>query len=473
MSGSKFKLFSLFSGAGGLDLGFALSGRFQLLLGNDIISPPAQTYACNFHHKIVDVAEASSLSKEDFPLYLLGDVSEVDFRVIKQEDLDVVVGGPPCQDFSIVRGPEKERQGISVKRGRLYAHFVRALMILQPKVFVFENVPGLMSANKGIAYRTILEDFSKLNVRWGEIKKIVGNSLNSSAKNYTIVFSGVVDSANLGVPQKRERLIIIGVREDLFEDGWTALSAVKQKIESMLLGTESLFRKYPLTPLEVFEGLPLPELEREYREIMEEYRDVVAQVKTERALAWKERVWDKLTFDVVRDYLTVNGIVPKDSSEVSRAFEEHAEILKKLGYYGSRLEGKYFPDKSNSIPSESESVLARLRMIPPGENHLFVKGTEWEVEGRGLSLIYRRLHPLKPSYTIVAHGGGGTWGYHYKRSRGKLTNRERARLQTFPDWFLFKGSAQEVRAQIGEAVPPLLGEKIAEAVAMILSAAGG
>jgi len=120
------------------------------------------------------------------------------------------------------------------------------------------------------------------------------------------------------------------------------------------------------------------------------------------------------------------------------------------------------------VPKESEDVLARLKMIPPDENHLFVRGTEWEVEGRDMSLIYRRIHPLKPSYTIVAYGGGGTWGYHYRRCRGKLTNRERARLQTFPDWFLFKGSASEVRAQIGEAVPPLLGQKIAEAVEIIL-----
>jgi len=98
-------------------------------------------------------------------------------------------------------------------------------------------------------------------------------------------------------------------------------------------------------------------------------------------------------------------------------------------------------------------------MIPPDENYLFVKGTKWEVEGRGISLIYRRLHPLKPAYTVVAYGGGGTWGYHYRRNRARLTNRERARLQSFPDSFLFKGNTSQVRAQIGEAVPPLDGEK--------------
>ncbi len=110
-----------------------------------------------------------------------------------------------------------------------------------------------------------------------------------------------------------------------------------------------------------------------------------------------------------------------------------------------------------------------MRMIPPGENHKFVRGTRCEVKGL-MSNIYRRLNPLQPAYTVIAYGGGGTWGYHYERNRGKLTNRERARLQTFPDWFEFSGNSQDVRAQIGEAVPPLAGYRIAQAVDTALSA---
>lgn len=113
-----------------------------------------------------------------------------------------------------------------------------------------------------------------------------------------------------------------------------------------------------------------------------------------------------------------------------------------------------------------------MHQIPPGENHEIVRGTEHEVEGRGFSLIYRRLHPLLPAYTVVAHGGGGTWGYHYRRSRSRLTNRERARLQSFPDTFQFVGKTSEVRSQIGEAVPPLLSLRIAEAVNNVLEDVG-
>ena len=78
-----------------------------------------------------------------------------------------------------------------------------------------------------------------------------------------------------------------------------------------------------------------------------------------------------------------------------------------------------------------------------------------------MSIIYKRLHPDQPSPTIVACGGGGTWGYHYKEPRA-LTNRERARIQSFPDDFRFFGSTTEVRRQIGNAVPPLGIKPIAE-----------
>ncbi|MEM2914412.1 MAG: DNA cytosine methyltransferase, partial [Candidatus Bathyarchaeia archaeon] len=224
--------------------GIGLFSTHVLRETEDILSPPAQTYSRNFHHVITDISESFSLNRSH-SIYLLGDITEVDFNRLRKEEVDVVIGGPPCQDFSVVRGPAKERQGIEVRRGRLYAHFVRALTCLQPKVFVFENVPGLKSANGGKAYETILEDFSKLNLRWGEIRKIVGNNLTDSIKNYSVVFSEVVDCASIGVPQKRKRLIMIGVREDLAD--WITANKLRQEIRNILLDGASLFRKYPLT----------------------------------------------------------------------------------------------------------------------------------------------------------------------------------------------------------------------------------
>ena len=85
-----------------------------------------------------------------------------------------------------------------------------------------------------------------------------------------------------------------------------------------------------------------------------------------------------------------------------------------------------------------------------------------------ISHVYRRLHPDKPSKTIIAAGGGGTWGYHYSENR-PLTNRERARLFGYPDNFIFEGTITEVRKQIGNSVPPIGIYPIAKEIYKFLS----
>jgi len=465
MSRNKFNVFSLFSGAGGMDLGFMLSNKFKILFANDILPDTAETYTKNFHYEIINPNEI--LPGIKLPIYILGDIAKVDFDFLKSENPDVVIGGPPCQDFSLVRAYGREKHGIAVKRGRIYSYFISVLAHTQPKIFAFENVPGLKSANRGNAYKVIIEDFLKLKIRWKEIRNTIGNSFTNDFKNYILIFSDVVDSASLGVPQKRKRLIVIGVREDLLGNE-RQIKDFKMKAENLLLNKGSLLSKYPLTTLEVFEGLPLPELNHEYVEIMKEYKSIADAVGTQKALDWEHNTWKNLSFNVVEDYFRANGTQPSFSREIDEAFEEHVKILKKLEYFKERIEEKFFEDGSNDPPNELEKVRDRQKMIPPDENCLFVKGTKWEVEGRGKSLIYRRIHPLKSSYTIMAYGGGGTWGYHYRRGRSRLTNRERARLQTFPDKFIFKGNTTKVRAQIGEAVPPLLGEKVAELADFVL-----
>ena len=174
-----------------------------------------------------------------------------------------------------------------------------------------------------------------------------------------------------------------------------------------------------------------------------------------------------MTFDAVDDYLTANGIKKTDDAEVKEAFEEHRKILEQLGYYGMDVRGRKFEDGSNDIPNEAVSVTERMKRIPPGMNHLAVAGTEWKVKAM-MSNIYRRTDPLRPAFTVMAYGGGGTWSYHYEQDRSILTNRERARLQTFPDSYMFAGNRSQVRAQIGEAVPAQLGRKIAEIATLVL-----
>lgn len=121
---------------------------------------------------------------------------------------------------------------------------------------------------------------------------------------------------------------------------------------------------------------------------------------------------------------------------------------------------------NNERTRQSNRVIERLKHIKPGQNcwdadlpdHL-----KLNVKGAKLSQIYKRLDPDKPAYTITGSGGGGTHVYHYSENRA-LTNRERARLQTFPDDFVFHGPKESVRKQIGMAVPPRLAKIIYESI---------
>ena len=462
----RFSLVSLFSGAGGLDLGFVLSGFYSVVFANDVLLPAVQTYSRNFGLK---PRYCGGAVEAEAGTALACDVVLVDFTPLRDLEVDVVTGGPPCQDFSIVRGPEGKRRGVEARRGRLYAHFVRALATLRPKAFVFENVPGLASANRGLAYKAVLEDFSHLNTRWSEVGKTAGSGVTGGPEEgYEIVFSGVADFTKLGVPQMRKRLIVVGIRRDLLGGSPERLLEVSRFFAYKLGGGDALFRKYPLTPIEVFEGRRLDELDEAYREVVKKWDGVWLEVDNEHAWRWKREVWDRLALNIIEDYLLLNGVHYRSREELERALEEHEALLKELGYYGRRVEDIDPPDGSNRLPRETREVLERLRRIPPGENHEFVKGTRWEIKGL-MSNTYRRAFPLTPAPTVLAYGGGGTWGYHYERRRGMLTNRERARLQTFPDNFLFTGTQSQMRAQIGEAVPPLAGRAIAEALAHVLN----
>ena len=121
---------------------------------------------------------------------------------------------------------------------------------------------------------------------------------------------------------------------------------------------------------------------------------------------------------------------------------------------------------NNDRTAQHPKVVERLRYIKPGQNAFTAKlptHLQLNVKGAKISQIYKRLDPNKPAYTVTGSGGGGTHIYHYSEPRA-LTNRERARLQTFPDAYLFTGSKESVRKQIGMAVPPRGAQIIFEAL---------
>ena len=149
-------------------------------------------------------------------------------------------------------------------------------------------------------------------------------------------------------------------------------------------------------------------------------------------------------------------------------FNIPSPALYKMKTCKEAIENPPIPDNAanNEATKQSKQVVERLKYIKPGENAFTANIPEelqLKVKGAKISQIYKRLDPNKPAYTITGSGGGGTHVYHWSENRA-LTNRERARLQTFPDDFVFEGSKESVRKQIGMAVPAQGAKIIFEAV---------
>ena len=309
---SVIDVISLFSGCGGMDLGFFKSG-FNIKWANDIDEKACETYANNIGNHIVP-----------------GDITQLDFSQIP--DADLVLGGFPCQDFSMIW----KRGGINTDRGNLYRYFADIVSQKNPLMFIAENVKGILSANNKTAIKQIINDFS------------------SRGKYGYNTVPYLINFADYGVPQIRQRVLIIGVRKDI-----------------------------------------------------DEYFDIPS---------------------------------PTRDSYNYMSSKEALKNVKKV---------KFNNEHQNIQPNTIE----KLKLIPPGGNFTSIpKDSPHYVKGM-ISHVYRRLHPDKPSTTIIAGGGGGTWGYHYSEPR-PLTNRERARLFGYPDDFIFEGTITEVRRQIGNSVPP-------------------
>lgn len=425
------KMISLFTGAGGLDWGFHQKDNYELVISNEILEPHLKTYTDHYKIPLVKLKDY----EDDEGVGICGDVHNLSIPY----NTDIIVGGPPCQDFSVLRGDNK-RAGFTVQRGQLYEQYLRILKDSEPSIFVFENVVGMVSANKGAAYETIQEDFKK--------------------EGYELIFNQILNISEIGAPQSRKRLIIIGLKKDLNFDRTEVNNIINKYL------TNELLAKYPLTPLETFEGKILTDLDDEYIDVMEDFDGCMDGIDNEYAHKWADE-YENLSFDIIKDYMFYNNISDYNPKEFKKAMLEHVKILKILGFYGKKLDDQQYLDDSNNLGRKNRNVIERMHHIPPFYNFKAVENTKWKVKGL-MSNIYRRLHPLIPSPTIIAYGGGGTGGYHYKYNRQGLTNRERARLQTFPDDYLFNGKTTEVRAQIGEAVPPIASYWISKAVTEIL-----
>lgn len=340
----RYAAVSLFAGCGGMDLGAEASGRARAVWAVDNEPWAVRTYRRNVGSHIVH-ADVRTLAVPKVPC-------------------DILLAGPPCQDFSTLWNHD----GAKTDRGNLFREVSRFLAELSPAAFVLENVVGLLSANHGAAWTIVRHSLKAPSAFLGAER---GPRYDISAQ--------VVDMADLGVPQHRERLIVIGVRRDL-------------GMRPPVVPTPYAGRH--LTVAEALDADPLP------------------------------------------------------------------------------------ADAPNhEVGLDTPEVVARLSLIPPGRNYTVIpEGHPLAVRGL-ISHVYRRLEPDRPSYTVIAGGGGGTHGYHHREPR-RLSNREKARLQTFPDDFVFeagtsgKSAYPRVRRQVGNAVPPRAAELIVGSLAAALRSAG-
>lgn len=321
-----FTLGELFAGPGGMALGAHDAARatgtpLRHGWANDYDPNTVSTYIAN-----IDGATERSV--------ICQDVRSLDIESLTH--IDGFAFGFPCNDYSLVG----ENRGLKGDFGPLFAYGVKVLEHHQPEWFVAENVSGLRSSNGGDDFRQIL------------------SALGTAGPGYRLT-PHLYRFEDYGVPQRRHRIIVVGIREDV---------PVRFRV-----------------PAPTHPG-----------------RD-----------QWKS---------VSEALANIPATAP--NHEVTR---------------------------------QSETVVRRLELIDPGENAFNAKRMRADlrlnVKGATLSQIYKRLHPDRPSYTITGSGGGGTHGYHWSEPRA-LTNRERARIQTFPDDFKFIGQRGSVRRQVGMAVPP-------------------
>lgn len=163
----------------------------------------------------------------------------------------------------------------------------------------------------------------------------------------------------------------------------------------------------------------------------------------------------------IRNDLAANGIEFKVPAPTTLASTEYKTAYEALTYPPIPKDAP-----NNELTKHTSKVKEMLSYIPPGENAWYAgipEHLQLNVKGARMSSIYKRLDPSRPAYTVTGSGGGGTHMYHWEELRA-LTNRERARLQTFPDDFEFLGSKEAVRKQIGMAVPPQGAQIVFEAI---------
>ena len=391
----KYKFIDLFAGCGGLSEGFYRQ-NFEAIAHVEIDKFACKTLKTRMEHYGYKNAESTILQTDITRKDIL---SALD-KIVKNNKIDIIIGGPPCQAYSSV-GRARDPNGMKTDpRNFLFESYVKILNYYKPKFFVFENVLGILTA--------------KVNN-----KKIIDLIFDKLSENYKVVFNpklNVLNAVNYGVPQIRKRVIIIGVRKDIkFTPEEMYKGIKKTHYDPEMTKAEQKGLKPFVTVKDAIEELPFLKQGEGAKQIT---------FASKRDNCFLKNIVPK-NFNILRDHI-VRHHNTKDIERYATMAKNHLtfkELLSKrpdLQHHNPRIFGNSYVVQWWDLPSKT--IIA----------HLYRDGNQF-------------IHP------------------DYKQAR-TFSVREAARIQSFSDDFIFEGSQTEQFKQIGNAVPPLLAEAIAKSI---------
>lgn len=435
------KVIDLFSGCGGLALGFEKAG-FDVVAGIELMPEACQTISYN-----LDYRYGKELT------HLCGDITEIDAGIFKNKfgnEGCVVIGGPPCQAYSLAGRAKLKSLGIDKKdtRGFLYQDFLRFVYGLDAKAAVMENVPESVN-------------FGGLN-----IPELVCMSLDEHG--YDAKWT-ILNAADYGVPQIRERIILFAVKRSLnktvqlpeptHRNRKSSLTRYQKRFDSF---SKNSYFSFPnssenassewVTVGEAFSDLPVlfPDAGSRYRNVkLNEVMDYRTEPQND--FQFKMRNW----YGNECYSLTANSFRnnKRDFAIFERMHQGDNYIdASKIADDLFEREAKIFGYETNSV----EYCSLKRKMVPVYDREKFCD--KW-----------KRLEVDRPSHTVVAHLSMDTYSHIHPTEPRGISVREAARIQSFPDDFFFSCSMGDAFKQIGNAVPPLLAYSVAQSVYSIFN----
>ena len=390
----KYNFIDLFAGCGGLSEGFYQEG-FKPLLHLEIDKYACQTLKTrmkyyNYNEKFINkVVMCEDITNETI-------LEEIDKRV--NESVDIIIGGPPCQAFSTVGRAQDPNSMNNDPRNYLFENYLKILNHFKPKIFIFENVIGLLTARpNGVDIFNLI--ISKMSETY--------NVINDPE---TLLLNAV----NYGVPQMRERLIIIGVKK-----------GIRYDVNEIY----NLIKKTHYAPGEEKNSL------NKYVTVREAISDLPKLMPGQGAeiIDFEENDWNEYIIKI-RD---------KD--------------FKKLYNHVARNHNNNDRERYKILSENNGWKLKDLQKVRPDLVHHDPKhfGNRYTVQ----------MYDL-PGKTVVAHlhKDGNLFIHPDSKQERTFTVREAARIQSFPDDFFFEGSRTAQYKQVGNAVPPLLAKACAIAI---------